>query len=92
MGQLSQSSSDYAVIKGHLDTVLQGEPFRRDGNRAYGSGTADMKGFIALSLAHAETISKLPLTRPVAWMITSMGAPADSMPDLSTINAGWTLS
>jgi glutamate carboxypeptidase len=32
------------LLIGHLDTVLQGEPFRRDGNRVYGSGTEDMKG------------------------------------------------
>ena len=32
------------LLIGHLDTVLEGERFRRDGNRAYGSGTADMKG------------------------------------------------
>jgi glutamate carboxypeptidase len=32
------------LLIGHLDTVLQGEPYRRDGNLAYGSGTADMKG------------------------------------------------
>jgi glutamate carboxypeptidase len=32
------------LLIGHLDTVLQGEPFRRDGSRAYGSGTSDMKG------------------------------------------------
>ena len=32
------------LLIGHLDTVLQGEPFRRNGNLAYGSGTADMKG------------------------------------------------
>jgi glutamate carboxypeptidase len=31
------------LLIGHLDTVLQGEPFRRDGRRGYGSGTADMK-------------------------------------------------
>jgi glutamate carboxypeptidase len=29
---------------GHLDTVLEGEAFRREGNTAYGSGIADMKG------------------------------------------------
>jgi glutamate carboxypeptidase len=29
---------------GHLDTVLEGEPFRREGNDAFGSGIADMKG------------------------------------------------
>ena len=32
------------LLIGHLDTVLEGERFRRDGHRAYGSGTADMKG------------------------------------------------
>jgi glutamate carboxypeptidase len=32
------------LILGHLDTVLRGEKFRIDGNRAFGSGIADMKG------------------------------------------------
>ena len=32
------------LLIGHLDTVLQGERFRRDGDRAYGSGSSDMKG------------------------------------------------
>jgi len=32
------------LLIGHLDTVLQGEPWRREGSRGYGSGTSDMKG------------------------------------------------
>ncbi len=32
------------LLIGHLDTVLEGEPFRVDGGRAYGTGIADMKG------------------------------------------------
>src|SRR5262245_28530804 len=32
------------LLIGHLDTVLQKESFRREGERAYGSGAADMKG------------------------------------------------
>jgi glutamate carboxypeptidase len=32
------------LLIGHLDTVLQGEPFRRESDRAYGTGTSDMKG------------------------------------------------
>jgi glutamate carboxypeptidase len=32
------------LLIGHLDTVLEKEPFRREGERAYGSGAADMKG------------------------------------------------
>ena len=31
------------LLIGHLDTVLQGEPFRREGDRAFGSGVSDMK-------------------------------------------------
>jgi glutamate carboxypeptidase len=32
------------LLIGHLDTVLQGEPYRREGNRILGTGTSDMKG------------------------------------------------
>ena len=38
------NSGKRLLLIGHLDTVLQGEPFRRDGDRAYGSGVSDMKG------------------------------------------------
>jgi glutamate carboxypeptidase len=38
------------LLIGHLDTVLQGEAFRRDGSRAYGSGSADMKSGNAIAL------------------------------------------
>jgi glutamate carboxypeptidase len=32
------------LLLGHVDTVLSGEPFRREGARAYGTGASDMKG------------------------------------------------
>jgi glutamate carboxypeptidase len=32
------------LLLGHIDTVLQGEHWRREGNKAYGNGTSDMKG------------------------------------------------
>ena len=32
------------LLIGHLDTVLEGEAYRRDRDRAYGTGIADMKG------------------------------------------------
>jgi glutamate carboxypeptidase len=38
------SSGKRLLLIGHLDTVLQGETFKRDGDRAYGSGVSDMKG------------------------------------------------
>jgi glutamate carboxypeptidase len=38
------------LLLGHLDTVLAGERFRRDGTRAYGTGTTDMKGGVVVML------------------------------------------
>ena len=47
------------LLLGHLDTVLSGERFRREGTRAYGTGSADMKAgnvvlFFALKALHAS--------------------------------------
>jgi glutamate carboxypeptidase len=36
------------LLLGHLDTVLAGERFRREGTRGYGTGTADMKGGVVV--------------------------------------------
>jgi glutamate carboxypeptidase len=43
------------LLLGHLDTVLKGEPFRREGQRGYGTGIGDMKGgnLIALEALRA---------------------------------------
>jgi glutamate carboxypeptidase len=47
------------LLLGHLDTVLRGEKFRREGNRGYGTGSSDMKAgnvvlFYALKALHAS--------------------------------------
>lgn len=46
------------LLIGHLDTVLAGEPFRREGGRAYGSGVADMKGGNAIALAALRALHR----------------------------------
>ncbi|MCX6950821.1 MAG: M20/M25/M40 family metallo-hydrolase, partial [Verrucomicrobia bacterium] len=38
------STGKRVLLIGHLDTVLPGGNFRREGNRAIGSGTSDIKG------------------------------------------------
>ena len=51
------------MFLGHLDTVVShGEhrAAREDGDRLYGSGTADMKGGVALSLAVARACAQQP--------------------------------
>jgi len=61
------------MLSGHSDVVpVTGQdwsvdPFRLTvrGGRAYGRGTADMKGFLAAMLSAAERAAKLPLTQPL---------------------------
>ncbi len=61
------------VLSGHTDVVpVDGQPWvtdpfdltERDG-RIYGRGTTDMKGFLALALAHASAIQSAGFARPV---------------------------
>ena len=44
VAETSGTKGKRLLLLGHLDTVLSGERFRRDGTRAYGTGTSDMKG------------------------------------------------
>ena len=47
------------LLLGHMDTVLKGEKFRREGNKGYGTATSDMKAgnvvlYYALKALHAN--------------------------------------
>ena len=44
------------LLLGHVDTVLSGEKFRREGDRAYGSGTSDMKAGVVLMLQALKAV------------------------------------
>lgn len=44
------------LLLGHLDTVLAGERFRREGTRAYGTGTADMKGGVVVMVQALQAL------------------------------------
>lgn len=61
------------VLSGHTDVVpIDGQPWSSDpwvlserGGKLYGRGTADMKSFIALALAHVDEALAAPLKRPM---------------------------
>ncbi|RWE04045.1 acetylornithine deacetylase [Mesorhizobium sp.] len=61
------------VLSGHMDVVPAGEPqwssspfaLRRDGERLYGRGTTDMKGFLAAALAAVPHVAGMRLARPI---------------------------
>ncbi|MBZ9668468.1 acetylornithine deacetylase [Mesorhizobium sp. B3-2-1] len=61
------------ILSGHMDVVPAGEPqwtsapftLRPDGERLYGRGTTDMKGFLAAALAAVSHMAGLRLARPI---------------------------
>jgi glutamate carboxypeptidase len=51
------------LLLGHVDTVIEHgahRPLERQGERMYGSGTADMKGGVVLSLGVARALAQRP--------------------------------
>src|SRR3954466_8007730 len=44
IGELKGTRGKRLLLIGHLDTVLPGGNFRREGSKVYGSGTNDIKG------------------------------------------------
>ena len=71
--RIGPASDGGVVLSGHTDVVpvdgqaWSSDPFvlTRRGERLYGRGTCDMKGFLALMLAAAPDLASTPLRRPV---------------------------
>jgi len=65
LARVSGSGQKRVLLLGHLDTVVAHEshrPVERRGDRIVGSGTVDMKGGVALSLALLEVLAERPDT------------------------------
>lgn len=66
------------VLSGHTDVVpvtdqdWSSDPFslRKEGDRLYGRGTCDMKGFIAAAVVMAEQFAQMDLQRPIHFAFT----------------------
>ena len=65
------------ILSGHTDVVpvskgWSSDPFKAEikGDRLYGRGSCDMKGFLACSLAFAEVFSKSNLSRDIHFSLT----------------------
>ena len=65
IGLVSGTGSRRLMLLGHVDTVIahaDHQPVRREGDRLYGSGTADMKGGDILALGVARVLARRPDT------------------------------
>jgi glutamate carboxypeptidase len=63
IARLRGTGSRRLLLLGHLDTVVphaEHRPLRAEGERLYGSGTADMKGGVAIALAVARALAGAP--------------------------------
>jgi glutamate carboxypeptidase len=63
VARVTGSGSARVLLLGHLDTVIGHDdhlPLRRDGERLYGSGTADMKGGDLLALGVIRALATEP--------------------------------
>lgn len=63
VARVAGTGSRRLLLLGHVDTVVDHqshERLRRDGERLYGSGTADMKGGVVLSLSVARELARDP--------------------------------
>jgi glutamate carboxypeptidase len=65
IARIGGTGSRRILLLGHIDTVIAHRahvPLRREGERLYGPGTADMKGGVILSLGVARELAQHPET------------------------------
>jgi glutamate carboxypeptidase len=60
------------LLLGHIDTVLSGERFRREGNKAWGTGIDDMKGGVVVMMSALQALAAVDAlgSRRITLMLT----------------------
>lgn len=90
VAQIGPDVPDGIVLSGHTDCVpVDSQPWTHDpftvtehGDRLFGRGVTDMKGFVAATLAKVPAMVAAPLTRPIQLAFTydeelgTLGAPS----------------
>ncbi|HEX6728920.1 MAG TPA: M20/M25/M40 family metallo-hydrolase [Pyrinomonadaceae bacterium] len=84
LAETSGSRGKRLLLIGHIDTVLEKEGWRRDGNRGFGSGSSDMKGgdvVLLYALKALASVGALKDTRIIVMLTgdeESVGRPVET--------------
>lgn len=73
IAETSGTEGKRVLILGHLDTVLKGEPFRRDGNNGFGTGIGDMKGGDVIALEALRALHEAGLLKDTRIIVMFTG-------------------
>ncbi|HSS19769.1 MAG TPA: M20/M25/M40 family metallo-hydrolase [Pyrinomonadaceae bacterium] len=66
------------LLLGHLDTVLKGEKFKRDGNKGYGTGSSDMKAGDVVLLYALKALRETGALKDASVIVMLTGDEEDS--------------
>lgn len=66
------------LLLGHLDTVLHGEKFKRDGNKAFGTGSSDMKAGDVVLLFALKALRETGVLKDASVIVLLTGDEEDS--------------
>jgi glutamate carboxypeptidase len=73
LAEKSGTNGKRILLLGHLDTVLSGERFRREGDKAYGTGTSDMKSGDVVILYALKALSETGALKDASVIVILTG-------------------
>lgn len=83
IAETAGTSGKRLLLLGHLDTVLKGERFRREGDRGFGTGIADMKGGDVIALFALKALHEAGMLKKTRIIFMLTGDEEDSCEPVS---------
>jgi len=83
VAETAGTSGKRILLLGHLDTVLRGERFRREGDRGFGTGIADMTGGNVIALYALKALHQAGVLKNTRIIFMLTGDEEDSCEPVS---------
>jgi len=83
VAELKGSKGKRLLLLGHLDTVLRGEKFRREGDRGFGTGIGDMHGGNVIALSALKALHAAGALKDRRMIVMFTGDEEDSCEPVS---------